>query len=250
VILSVNFKFVFIKGKKVGGTSLEMALSTICGTSDIITPIATIDELERIKIGHSAQNYATSKETEVRYLNRIRNTPLYDLPKLPIPTERYYNHMSLREVSEAWEGDLSDYDIICVERSPYAKILSWANWILSWESYLAGGKLQTDRAALRRSVDWIMENGEFATVRNIEQYRGSDGRVAARPMRYDNLASELAKFLNGLGIERVPHLPHAKKGLLSERLDPEEFFSKKQISIINEVFREEFGTFGYPMLDC
>ncbi len=248
MILCEAFKFVFIKGKKVGGTSLEMALSTICGPSDIITPIASIDELQRLEMGSRAQNYATSRETEIAYLNKIRQTSIHDLPSIPMPKERYYNHMSLREVIDTRADSLSDYDIICVERSPYSKILSWANWVLSWESYLAGGALQTDLAALRGSVDRIVENGEFLTVKNIDRYRGLDGRVAARAMRYENLTSDIAALFKDLGIEDLPHLPHAKKGLLSERLEPREFFSKEQLGKINEVFSEEFSTFGYPML--
>ena len=45
MILSRKFRFIFIKGRKVGGTSVEMALSTICGPDDIVTPITPIDVL-------------------------------------------------------------------------------------------------------------------------------------------------------------------------------------------------------------
>ena len=47
MILSEKHKFVFIKGMKVAGTSVEMALSTLCGPHDIVTPISPIDELAR-----------------------------------------------------------------------------------------------------------------------------------------------------------------------------------------------------------
>src|SRR5262245_64154360 len=56
LILSEQFRFVFIKGKRVGGTSVEMALSTICGAHDIVTPIDPIDELERNRLGWRARN--------------------------------------------------------------------------------------------------------------------------------------------------------------------------------------------------
>jgi len=248
MILSEKFKFVFIKGRKVGGTSVEMALSTICGPRDIITPIASIDELKRLQMGYHSQNYAATRETELSYLDNIRRSELRDLPAVVVPKERYYNHMSLREVYDAHRDDLSGYDIVCVERSPYAKVLSWANWILSWDSYLAGGALQADRVPLRRCVDQIMESGEFITVRNIDLYRGVDGKVAARAMRYENLVKDMAAFLDGLGIEDLPPIPHAKKGLLSDRLDPREFLTKEQLGRINEAFSEEFSMFGYSMI--
>ena len=38
MILSKKNKFLFIKGRKVASTSVEVFLSSFCGTEDIITP--------------------------------------------------------------------------------------------------------------------------------------------------------------------------------------------------------------------
>ena len=46
----------------------------------------------------------------------------------------------------------------------------------------------------------------------------------------------------------MPRLPHAKRGLLSDRLDPREVLRPDQISLINEMFEDDFVAFGYPML--
>jgi len=51
MIYSKQNDFLFIKGGKVAGTSVEMALSTVCGPEDIITPITPADELERLRLG-------------------------------------------------------------------------------------------------------------------------------------------------------------------------------------------------------
>ena len=51
MILSVRHKFIFIKGMKVAGTSVEMALAPLCGPDDIVTPISPIDEMERLGRG-------------------------------------------------------------------------------------------------------------------------------------------------------------------------------------------------------
>jgi hypothetical protein len=245
LILSEQFRFVFIKGKRVGGTSVEMALSTICGVRDIVTPIAAIDELERIRLGGRARNYAAIREAEDAYIERIRATPRNALGSVLVPQERYYNHMPLCEVLAVYGRAASSFDIVCVERCPYAKILSWANWLASAGAYLSGGKLQTDLGTLRYAVDRIFDTGEFAEVKNIDLYRGDDGNVAVRALRHENLEAELREFLGSRGLTTLPHLPQAKKGLSSERLDPLEFFSKEQLRKISEVFNEEFETFGY-----
>jgi hypothetical protein len=248
LILSKEFRFVFIKGKRVGGTSAEIALSTICGSRDIITPIAPIDELARMELGVRARNYAAEPKCEEAYIEQIRTSPRSALPQISVPKERYYNHMPLRELIAIYGPSVSSFHIVCVERSPFAKILSWANWLCSSEAYLAGGKMQTNLKALRCSVDRIFDTGEFAEVKNIDLYRGEDGRVAARALRYDNLEAELRTFLNSLGVSKLPNLPRAKAGLLSDRLNPRDFFSKDQLLRINHVFADEFDTFNYSRL--
>lgn len=248
MILSEQFRFVFIKGKRVGGTSLEMALSTICGARDIITPIAPIDELERIRLGGHARNYAARRESEVAYIERIRTTPRNALADVEVPKERYYNHMPLREALAVYGPAAASFDVVCVERCPYAKILSWANWLASAKSYLSGGKLQTDPGTLHHAVERIFDTGEFAEVKNIDLYRGEDGNVSVRAFRHENLEAELRLFVRSRGLRALPYLPQAKKGLLSDRLDPLEFFSNGQLQKINDVFGEEFETFGYSRI--
>ena len=248
MILSKKFRFVFIKGKRVGGTSVEMALSTICGSRDIITPIAPIDELERMQRGARAQNYAVAREREDAYIQQIQAAPRHTLAQVSVPKELYYNHMPLREVIAAYGPSVSSFDIVCVERSPFAKILSWANWLASADAYLSGGKLQTDLKALRYSVNRIFDTGEFAEVKNIDLYRGEDGRVAARALLHENLEADLRTFLSSRGASKLPDLPQAKAGLMSDHLDPREFFSKDQLRRINDIFSDEFDTFSYSRL--
>jgi hypothetical protein len=248
LILSHQLGFVFIKGKRVGGTSVEIALSTICGPRDIITPVAPIDELERMRIGGRARNYAARREREDAYIQQVNTTPRHALAEISVPKERYYNHMPLREIIEVYGPSVSTFEITCVERSPYAKILSWANWLASAQAYLSGGKLQTDIGALRRSIDRIFDTGEFAEVKNIDLYRDDNGSVAVSALRHDNLENDLRNWLSARGVKEPAHLPQAKAGLMSNTLNPREFFSNRQLLSINNTFAEEFDTFGYPRL--
>jgi len=126
-------------------------------------------------------------------------------------------------------------------------VISWANMQLSYASYSRGGGMQGDLEALKSVIDGGLASGEIRHTRNIERYRGSDGKVAARPMRYAALAADFGDFVRSLG-EAVPTLPHAKKGLMSDTLDPRTVLRADQIARINELFAEEFTTFGYAMV--
>jgi len=62
-IISYNKNFIFIKSRKTGGTSMEIALSKFCGAEDIITPIGIFSERERkSKKFPGPQNYINKKK--------------------------------------------------------------------------------------------------------------------------------------------------------------------------------------------
>jgi hypothetical protein len=248
MILSETHRFVFIKGMKVAGTSVEMALSTLCGPADIVTPISPIDELERLRQGGRCQNYARDRAAEAGYLGRLAAARPEDLPTVLQPPLVFYNHMPLLEVMQKYGKPLTGFRIVAIERSPYAKVISWANMRLTYGAYRVGGEMRADTEALRQYVDRGFETGQIRDIRNIDRYRDATGRIAAQPMRYATLAAEFAAFVRSLGVPAVPPLPHAKKGLMSDRLDPRDILRPDQIAKVNDLFAEEFAAFGYPRL--
>jgi hypothetical protein len=254
MILSHRWRFIFIKGRKIAGTSVEMALSTLCGPRDVVTPITARDEIDRFRAGGQCRNYAWSPEEEEPFraaVARFAATGDDRYETMPAPRldrSRYYHHMSLREVLTRSGEDLSGYEVLCVERSPYSKALTWANMQASYAEYAAGRAMQVAPAQLAQWMDKVLADGTLLRTRNIDMYRWPDGRLAARVLRYARLADELNAFLTERGAPSVA-LPHAKKGLLSDTLDPRALLRPDQIARLNELFREEFETFGYPMIE-
>jgi len=233
---------------KVGGTSIEIALSAFCGSDDIITPLTPIDELKRLDVDGGARNYSNDPAAERAYLNTLRKAALSDLATLRAPTTVYYNHMPLRDVARLQNRDLSDYKVICVERNPYAKIISWANHKVSFDNYQIGGELKADWQDIKRYLNEAVAQGSIAAVKNIERYRRADGLITARVMRFDKLEEDFKQLAADLTIDFVGNLPHAKKGILADQVNPRDLLSRQQISLINEMFLEEFSTFGYEQL--
>jgi hypothetical protein len=248
MILSHRHRLIFIKGMKVAGTSFEMSLSTLCGPDDIVTPISPIDELERLRLGGSCRNYAPDRAVEADYLARLRAARPDELARLLHPPLVFYNHMPLAEVMRKSSRPLDRYRVVCVERSPYAKVISWANMRLSYDAYRTGGAMRADAAAIAAYIGRGFETGEIRDVRNIDRYRFPDGRLAATPLRYAELTQEFDALVRTLGVETVPPLPHAKKGLLSDNIDPRDILKPDAIARVNALFADEFAAFGYERI--
>jgi hypothetical protein len=248
MILSKVHRFIFIKGIKVGGTSVEIALSRLCGPDDIVTPITPIDELKRLDVNAGARNYSADREAELAYLEALRQTALPDLAAVTIPAGVYFNHIPLRDVFRLSGADIEEYRVVCVERHPYAKIFSWANHKLTFDAYRTGGEMRASPFELRQYLDRAVEDGSVIAVKNIDRYRRPDGSISAHVMRFENLNDDFQGFVAGLGMRYRVWLPHAKRGILANNLDPRDLLDRRQLTIINETFCEEFEAFRYDPL--
>jgi hypothetical protein len=248
MILSRKWGVLLVKGKKVAGTSVEMALSRICGPDDIITPFGPLDELRRLReFGTHGRNYAASRELEQHYLKLVTSGTIP--PQIRIPTGEgiYYNHMSLLEVEDLG-NDTEGILIFCVERSPYAKVLSYINMALVRKRGQAGQERRVSTLEeIKSSAGHYLADGSIRSVNNIGLYKDRSGHVAAEVLCYERLADDFAKLLRRIGAPSIA-LPRAKPGINSNSLDPKQFFRRDQIEQINAMFREEFSAFGYKML--
>lgn len=253
MILSHRHKFVFIKGIKVAGTSVEIALSQCCGPADIVTPITPADEHHRMGTAGEPRNYTSHvypsflrAALERRYLSSLKNASPKCLAAVRRPKSRFTNHMSLAEVLR-FVPQADDYQLLFVERSPYAKVMSLANWQKHARSYGSGGRLEECPTTIADAVDAVMADGTIQTVINIGRYRDSRGYLRAKPWRAESLAADVATFFRSRGLEPV-RLPHAKRGFGSDSVDPVTVLRPDQIKRINELFAEEFEVFGWPRI--
>jgi len=188
VIFSKRHKFVFIKGRKVAGTSVELLLSSICGPDDIITPVSPFDERTRyVQFGITARNHNPENENLLRVqFNLLKNSLKQLLGKhhekhlrYQIPAGDYYNHMPLAEVEHLNGKIPSDFKILAVERCPYRKILSLANWKLSASGFRSGKLFKNDPDAIKQKIGKLVSNNAMLRCRNIELYK-EIGRASCR----------------------------------------------------------------------
>ena len=124
MIVSHKLKVIFIKTKKVAGTSFEIALSKYCGERDIITPISDDDEQIRKDMGYlCAQNYEKSQ---------------WSIPNLNfLVSEPFYNHMDALSIKNLIPSDIWDnYLKISISRDPCDVIISRYFYDLSYNQSL------------------------------------------------------------------------------------------------------------------
>lgn len=103
---------VFLKTKKVGGTSFEIAMSKYCSEKDIVTPITPEDEEVRDKLGY---------QNPVNYLTEQRCNELISQNV----TGNFRNHMTSKEVYKNLGKDIFDKCTkISIHRDPLDFLVS------------------------------------------------------------------------------------------------------------------------------
>ena len=203
--------FVFLKTRKTAGTSVEIALSKVCGPDDIITEISPEDEeLRRLAGGRPPQNFTS--------------------PPLP---RKAYNHMgakAAREVvgAKAWR----EYFTFAIERNPWDAVVSLYYWKYK------------DRPALPDFEQYVSEIWIEQLANNRRMYRIGGKMALDRVLRYENLDAELQEVWEHLGLPGEPDLPRAK-GQARPAGHYRDLYTPASRKRVAEVFADSIETFGY-----
>ena len=212
MIVSHEHGFVFMKTRKTAGTSVEIALSRVCGPGDVITPIVEDDEaLRRAAGGRGPQHF-----------------------EAPPLERKAFNHMPVSMVRRMLgRKRFESYFSFAIERNPWDAVVSLYHWKYrssepgDFAEYVASEAVET-----------------FAT-KNQRIYR-LDGRVAVdRVLRYESLAEELATVWSELGLPGSPDLPHAKAGSRPRGASYRSYYDDASRERVAELFAAPIAELGY-----
>lgn len=269
MIFSKKNKFVFIKGKKVGGSSLELALSKICGEDDILTPLEPSEEFLRVNDAGSAFfNGCSDKSLEYDYINLIKKSDFSDLKFIRYPQsflkEGFHPHMSLKMVESIFGKIPEDWQIIAVERNPYDKIVSFIGWMYrASEQYLKNpGKtvfynselliphIKNIFAAEKLLAEKLLADKKnppaFLDCFNLNNYLDQNNKFRVKILKLENIKENFNSFLNSIGVKEDIEVPHLKKTNINGRALS--FLDRKSIDFINKTFHDEFEAYGYEKI--
>lgn len=245
MIVSHKYRFIFLKTGKVGGTSLEIALSKYLGPDDVVTPVSLADDEKRHSLGFvTPQNFwkAPSEMGAGDLLESLRRGAQRRMArpgnrwrqdrKLP---RKYRNHISaaaLRPLlgEEVWNG----YYKFTVDRNPWDKTVSMFFWDqkgdkkdLTFSEFVTSG----------RSYD---SNFETYAVNGIPQ--------VDRIVRYEALAEDLGEVSEAVGLPENVHdvmrTLSAKQGFRKTR-DYRELYDERLRDIVAVQYAREIALLGY-----
>lgn len=215
MIVSRKWGFAFIKTMKTAGTSVEIALSAVCGRRDIITPIMEDEVITRAR-GPQRTKVPLSRRAICHYLQDGR-------------WPQFYNHIPLATAVE-FLPEVRGLFTFTIERNPWDKAVS-----LYWFATRDERHRPTFSCFLRQNR---------AMLSNFPLY-AIDGRIAVdRVIRYESLREELGDVWSVLGLPDRPNLSNAK----SEYRRPLSI-AEEDAEFIREECRLEIEHFGFEMPD-
>ena len=227
MIVSHAHRFIFIKTRKVAGTSVELFLSQFCGDDDILT---TLGPDEKLREGMGARNYWTSG---TRRGNRLVRGWWTLLGRPAKGYRGFYPHMPAYEIrrllgEETWNS----YFKFTIERNPWERQVSLYNW--HYRDH-----------ARKPSFDLFIRSPFHRKVsRNFDIY-AIDGEIAANYVcRYETLEGDLASVLREIGIDTKIDLPMAK-GSHRDEQPWRAYYTPRTRDIVGRWYAREIAAFGY-----
>lgn len=239
MITLFNSKFIFLKPRKVAGTSFEIALSSFATINSIITPITIEDELLRNQLGFlGAQNFLMSpseidlsENTQFSY----KNFPRFQLPL------KFWNHMSAKNVKKNLGEVLwSNAFRISIVRNPYDMAVS----MFFFENK------HIDNWTSETFNQWCIKNSARFSL-NQKQYLIDGQEIINSYIRFESFQDDIlkleAKFYELKGLYHLFQKIRAKASYRPQEADTRYLFSKAPEAhrIISQACAFEIEKFSY-----
>ena len=221
MIVSHRHKFIFLKTRKTGGTSLEIGLSEHCGPDDIITEISPSDEETRKGLGfRGPQNHALSTGQVALIGGEGKRAHFF------------VNHdPAARILKGLGDGIWNSYYKFTIERNPFDKAISRYYW-------------NTRNRAKPESISNFLSQCSSHLLSNWGIYTLEDRIAVDHVICYENLAEEIQRLARELRTGSIT-MPRAKGSHRRDRRPYQDVLSERDRELIERVCAREMTEFGY-----
>jgi hypothetical protein len=229
MIVSHEHKFIFVKTIKTAGTSTEIALSSLCGPSDIITPFRK--ENEGLRAGAGPQNYRIDHPLRPKrpHWRRLLLRP----ERYYHPSVGYYEHMPAAEVRAFLGEDIwKSYFKFAFDRNPWDRQISWYFY-------------KTKSKRFPPSFDRFMRRRARAYVWNYEIYSDDTGPIVDFVGQYERLEEDLFNVLHHVGVKEKIEIPRTNiTGTRPDREDYRKIYTPHTRGLVADWYAREIALFG------
>ena len=228
MIISHRHRFIYLKTIKTASSSVEAALSQLCGPDDVITPAVT--EVMAVRTGRPAQNYRLDHPL-------VPKRPLWRrLLRRPErsyhPSVGYYEHMPAWRVMqyvgpEIWQT----YFTFTFERNPWDRQVSYYHF-----------KQRNKDTPI--SFETFLKKKRSSFVPNFEIYT-VDGKPCVDFVgSYERIEDDFDLALESIGLKGAVRLPSLNVSRGRSRCY-KPYYDDGTRALIGAWYEPEISTFGY-----
>ncbi|SFD36916.1 Sulfotransferase family protein [Thiohalospira halophila DSM 15071] len=240
MIVSHRNRFIFLKTRKTAGSSTEIALSRLCDTNDIVTPLIEKrgeEELRKAEGGYGPVN--ALKKPLQHYGRKEWQRLLLKAQRAPWKTHSRPHHIRRGIGKKKWDQYLK----VTIERNPWDRAISRYYW-------MKARALEAGEKEFPSITNFLLklEKEKPALLSNWGLYTIKDTVIADKVIFYESLNEGLSDLERCLGLsEGLLSLPsvHAKSGFREDKRPYQEVLSEIDREIIARVCRNEIEAFGY-----
>ncbi|MFV0298272.1 MAG: sulfotransferase family 2 domain-containing protein [Hyphomicrobiaceae bacterium] len=229
MILSHQHKFIYIKTYKTGSTSVEAALSAICGETDVITEAS--EQLRGVR-QKPAQNYRIQHPAKPRrsLVKRVLGRP----ERHYHPSVGYYEHMPAWRVrtyvgEDIWQA----YHKFTFERNPWDRQVSWYHY-----------KTKSLAADRKPSFDAFNKDKRRAYVENWDLYTQRGEITVDFVGRYETLDADFAQVIEKLGLTGQVTLPRTNVSK-TRTASYHDYYTPASRALVQSWYQPEIAHFSY-----
>lgn len=246
-LVSFSHKFVFIKTRKVGGTSVEAFLRQFMGPDDIVPAVTPRDEFHCAKRKCFSRNYLVSSEDEETYTRLVLSND-FDAASSFLKDRKkiFTSHMGYGQIANALKRrgkSIEDFFVFTIDRHPYSWLISMARYDNARYNIDGSFGDEVDLVQINQKIKRFLASPEASKKINWPMYATENVVRVDRIIRYEKIEVELPEVLENLGLQSNERLPKLKASHVC--LDPFGVLNKENRSLAAEIFESAFTTLGY-----
>ena len=223
MLVSHTHKFIYLKTKKTGGTSVEAYLERFCLPEDI-TDYGSHDRIQTI-----------SDRGIVGSRNNGRS----------IKTDVYYNHMPASKVKELVGDNVwNNYRKFCVMRNPWDRMVSKFWWQLQSQLLKYEDRPFSD---IRDYFEWFVENKPRWLADDLDVFTINGEVIVDDVIQYEDFDNEVARVCAEFGeTYDTEEMPKYKSGIRKRSNSYQDYYTNLKIKdIVAEAHSVWIDHFGY-----